>query len=178
MTFCVSDAADRRPAYVGRDVAVQVASCVTAAAVILLICLHCSSHCAVASSRKHRSSARCHWCTRWARKLHTKLVTVILSVLNRSSLRDSHSTFTVKWLSWVQPHLAYVATLPCETFMPENKQLTIKLQGSVATYVLKVWWGCHNISSSSFSSVVARRTKCTRRPHSCLLLLPNIHRFY
>jgi len=30
----------------------------------------------------------------------------------------------VKWLSKIPPHIAYVATLPCETLMPENKRLT------------------------------------------------------
>jgi len=35
------------------------------------------------------------------------------------------SKFEVKWLLNIQPHLAYVAILPCETLMPENKRLTI-----------------------------------------------------
>jgi len=33
--------------------------------------------------------------------------------------------FAVKWFLWVPPYLAYVATLPGETIMPENKRLMI-----------------------------------------------------
>ena len=33
--------------------------------------------------------------------------------------------FAVKWLLKIPPNLAYVATLPCETLMSENKQLLI-----------------------------------------------------
>jgi len=33
--------------------------------------------------------------------------------------------FAVNVLLKIQPHLAYVATLPCETLMSENKRLTI-----------------------------------------------------
>ena len=36
-----------------------------------------------------------------------------------------NNKFAVKFLSWVPLHLAYVATLPCETLMSENKRLTI-----------------------------------------------------
>jgi len=34
-------------------------------------------------------------------------------------------TFEVQWLLTIPPHLAYVATLPCELLMSENKRLTI-----------------------------------------------------
>jgi len=34
----------------------------------------------------------------------------------------------------ITPHLAYVATLPCETFMSVKQAIIDKLQGSVATY--------------------------------------------
>jgi len=35
----------------------------------------------------------------------------------------------------IQPHIAYVATLPCETLMPAKQAINDKLQGSVATYL-------------------------------------------
>ena len=41
--------------------------------------------------------------------------------------------FAVKWLLKILPHLAYVATLPCETLMPAKRAINDKLQGSVAT---------------------------------------------
>jgi len=34
----------------------------------------------------------------------------------------------------IPPHLAYVATLPCETLMLAKQAINDKLQGSVATY--------------------------------------------
>jgi len=40
--------------------------------------------------------------------------------------------FVVKWIIKLPPHLAYVATLPCETLM---SAINDKLQGSVATYL-------------------------------------------
>jgi len=33
--------------------------------------------------------------------------------------------FVVKWILKIPPHLAYVATLPRETLLPENKRLAI-----------------------------------------------------
>jgi len=42
--------------------------------------------------------------------------------------------FAVSWLLKILPFLAYVATLPCETLMPEKQAINDKLQGSVATY--------------------------------------------
>jgi len=41
----------------------------------------------------------------------------------------------VKWIFKIPPHLAYVATLPCETLMSAKQSLNGKLQGSVATYL-------------------------------------------
>ena len=35
----------------------------------------------------------------------------------------------------IPPHLAYVATLPCETLMSAKQAVNDKLQGSVATYL-------------------------------------------
>jgi len=42
--------------------------------------------------------------------------------------------FTVKWVL-ILPHLAYVATLPCETLISAKQALNDRLQGSVATYL-------------------------------------------
>ena len=43
--------------------------------------------------------------------------------------------FVVKWILLLPPHLAYVATLPCETLMSAKQAINDKLQGSVATYL-------------------------------------------
>ena len=69
---------------------------------------------------------------------------IILSNLNRFAkfftgrLLDK---FLVKWLLKLPPHLAYVATLHCETLMSAKEAINNKLQGSVATY-LKSGGGC------------------------------------
>jgi len=42
--------------------------------------------------------------------------------------------FVVKWILKIQPHLAYVATKPCEILMSAKQTVNDKLQGSVATY--------------------------------------------
>ena len=44
--------------------------------------------------------------------------------------------FAVKWILKVPPHLAYVATLPCETLVRAKLAINDKLQGSVATYLM------------------------------------------
>ena len=43
--------------------------------------------------------------------------------------------FVVKCILKVPSHLAYVATLPCETLMSAKPAINDKLQGSVATYL-------------------------------------------
>jgi len=43
--------------------------------------------------------------------------------------------FAVKWTLKIPPHIAYVATLPCETLMSAKRAINDKLQGSVATYL-------------------------------------------
>ena len=65
-------------------------------------------------------------------------MTIVLSIFNRfknfftgRSLRK----FAVKWISKIPPHLAYVATLPCETLMSAKQAIDDKLQVSVATYL-------------------------------------------
>jgi len=53
---------------------------------------------------------------------------MILSNLNRFTIFFSGrflGKFAIKWLLKIPPHLAYVATLPHETVMSENKRLTI-----------------------------------------------------
>jgi len=63
----------------------------------------------------------------------------ILSNLNRFlktiSLEDSSINFVVNWILKIAPHLAYVATLPCETLLSAKQAINNKLQGSVATYL-------------------------------------------
>ena len=46
--------------------------------------------------------------------------------------------FAVKCILKTPPHLAYVATLPCETLMSAKQAINDKLQGSVATHL---WCG-------------------------------------
>jgi len=41
----------------------------------------------------------------------------------------------VKWILNVPPHLACVATLPCETLMSAKQAISDKLQGIVAAYL-------------------------------------------
>ena len=41
----------------------------------------------------------------------------------------------VKCILKIQPHLAYVATLPCETLMSAKQAINDKLQGSVPAYL-------------------------------------------
>ena len=48
-------------------------------------------------------------------KNHTKLMAIILSYPILKKIFHWRI-----WLLWVPPHHAYVATLPCETLMPEK----------------------------------------------------------
>jgi len=67
-----------------------------------------------------------------------RLMTIILSILNQFKnffpVRF-FDKFAVKWILKIPPHLAYVATLPCETLMSPKQANYDKLQGSVATYL-------------------------------------------
>ena len=62
-------------------------------------------------------------------------MTTILSVLNRFKKFFIRflGKFAVKWILKIPPHLAYVATLPCETLMSTKQVIIDKLQSSVAT---------------------------------------------
>jgi len=65
-------------------------------------------------------------------------MTIILSSLNRFTFFFSgrfFGKFAVKWILKLSPHLASVATLPCETSMSAKQAINDKLQGSVATYL-------------------------------------------
>ena len=62
----------------------------------------------------------------------------ILSDLNRFKKKITArflDKVAVKWILKVPLHLAYVATLPCETLMSAKQAINNKLQGSVATYL-------------------------------------------
>jgi len=65
-------------------------------------------------------------------------MTIILSILNRFKklffAGRFLGKFAVKWISEIPPHLADVATLPCETLMSAKQAIKDKLQGSVATH--------------------------------------------
>ena len=65
-------------------------------------------------------------------------MTIFLSNLNRFKnifTESFHSKFVVKWILKIPPHLACVATLPCETLLPAKQAINDKLQSSVATYL-------------------------------------------
>ena len=47
------------------------------------------------------------------------------------------------------PHLAYVATLPCETLMSAKQALNDKVQGSVTTYL-----GCGGVVNNQIKKVL------------------------
>ena len=67
-----------------------------------------------------------------------RLVSIILSNLNRLKKVTGKflGKFAIKWILKIQPHLAYVATLPCETLVSAKQAINDKLQGSVATYLM------------------------------------------
>jgi len=64
-------------------------------------------------------------------------MTIILSNLNREKIVTGRflGKFAVKRTLKIPPHLAYVATLPCETLNSPKQAINNKLQGSVATYL-------------------------------------------
>jgi len=73
-------------------------------------------------------------------------MTIILSILNLFE-KFFHlrflGKFAVKWTSAIPLHLAYVATLPCETLLSAKQAINDKLQGSVAMY-LRCGWVVNN----------------------------------
>ena len=64
-------------------------------------------------------------------------MTIILSNPDRFTLFAGRflSKFAVKWTLKIPPHLAYVATIPCETLMSTKQAINDKLQGRVAIYL-------------------------------------------
>ena len=66
-------------------------------------------------------------------------MTILLSILKRFKkfvfTERFLGKFAVKWISKILPHLAYVATLPCETLMSAKQAINDKSQGIVATYL-------------------------------------------
>jgi len=65
-------------------------------------------------------------------------MTIILSILNRFKnffIGRFPGKFAVQCILKIPPHLAYVATLPCETLMSAKQAINDKLQGSVDTYL-------------------------------------------
>jgi len=66
--------------------------------------------------------------TGWAKKPGHRLMTTILSNINRFFKK-----IAVKWVLKIPPYFAYVATVP--TLMSAKQAINDKLQGSVATYL-------------------------------------------
>jgi len=67
---------------------------------------------------------------------------IILSNLNRFAKFFTGRFFcklAIKCFLKISPHLAYVATLPCETFMSKKQAINDKSPGSAATYLRCVW---------------------------------------
>ena len=66
-------------------------------------------------------------------------MTIILSIPNRFenffSLKDSFVNLQLNGYQKNTSHLAYVATLPCETLVSAKQAINDKLQRSVATYL-------------------------------------------
>jgi len=68
-----------------------------------------------ATNRRHPARPTC---TGWAEKVGRRLTTIILSNLNRFKFTGKFlGKFVVKWIPKLPPHLACVATLPCEILM-------------------------------------------------------------
>jgi len=71
------------------------------------------------------------------KKWSHRLMTIILSNFNQLKIFTGRflGKFIFKWIVKIPPHLAYVATLPCETSMSSKQSINDKLQGSIATYL-------------------------------------------
>ena len=65
-----------------------------------------------------------------------RLITIILSTLNRfKKITERFPVkFVLKWILKILLHLAYVATLPCESLTSAKQAINDKLQDRVATY--------------------------------------------
>jgi len=81
----------------------------------------------------HRNYITVTLCTGRAKKRGNRLMTIIPSKLNRfkNVLTERFlGKFAVKCVIKIPPHLAYVATIPCETLMSAKQALNDKLQGN------------------------------------------------
>ena len=110
--------------------------------------------------------------TGWAKKLGHRLMTIILSNLNRFTnflTGRFLGKFAVKCIVKIPLHLAYVATLPCETLMSAKQAIDDKLQGSVAAYLtcggvvnnqIKKGFWCHRSPRNSTGVTPYLYAKC------------------
>ena len=100
--------------------------------------------------------------TGWAKKRGHRLITIILSNLNRFTklffTEKFLGEFSVKCILNIPPHLACVATLPCDTLISAKQAINDRLSGSVATYLR-----CGGLINDQIKK-------------GLLLSLPNIHR--
>jgi len=64
-----------------------------------------------------------------------RLITIILSNLNRFFKKITGRFLGDKRILKIPPHLAYVVILPCETLMSAKQAVNDKLQGSVSAYL-------------------------------------------
>ena len=77
-------------------------------------------------------------------------MTIMLSNLNRFTKFFFNirflNKFEVKCILKTLSHLAYVATLPCETLMSAKQAINDKLHGSVAAYlyIIRCGWVVNN----------------------------------
>ena len=69
------------------------------------------------------------------RKRGHRLLTIILSNLNRFTKFFTERFLGIFAVKKIPPHLAYVATLPCETLMLAKQAINDKLQGSIAAFL-------------------------------------------
>ena len=66
------------------------------------------------------------------------LMTIILSSLNRT-IKIFHWKTAVKWILKVPLHLAYVATLPCETLMSAKQAINDKSKSDLLPSVRMIF---------------------------------------
>ena len=89
-------------------------------------------------------------------------MTIILSNLNRFK-KFFHwkipSEFAVKWILKIPTHLAYVATLPCETLTSAKQAINDRSQGSVATHLRCGWVVNNQIKKGLLLSLRVKKIK-------------------
>ena len=85
--------------------------------------------------------------TRWAKKRGHRLCQFLTDLRNLFTVRFD-GKYAVKLISKIPPHLADVATIPCETLMSAKQAINNKIQSSVATYLK-----CDGLSTSKWRMV-------------------------